>query len=91
MGRYQFSLAINKDKRYDIYENMEQDTIIMPLLWANETFQLSDWGDLENLLWWFAVFAYTGYTVFFIVLAVVSFGSLVIYYVKSKKKTGVKV
>ena len=80
VGRYQFSLAINQDRNYDILKNMEQDTIIMPLLWANETFQLKDWGDLEDLLWWFAVFAYTGYTILFAVLLALSIGCIGCYY-----------
>ena len=86
VGRYQFSLAIAKDERYSIYDNMEQDTIIMPLLWANETFELSDWGNLEDLLWWFAVFTYTGYTVLFsgLIICCLIFSS--VFYLKNWKK-----
>ena len=86
VGRYQFSLAIAKDERYSIYDNMEQDTIIMPLLWANETFELSDWGNLEDLLWWFAVFTYTGYTVLFsgLIICCLIFSS--VFYLKNWKE-----
>lgn len=36
--RIQQSLAIVRDDTYDIYKNMLQDTIVMPLVWVNESF-----------------------------------------------------
>lgn len=83
-GRYQLNLAINRDTNYNIYENMVQQTQVLPLLWVNETFDIRRYENLEYNLW---LMGYLGLQLYSILFGVLLGGCLAIlaYFSYQKK------
>ena len=38
--RLQFSLFLNKDESFNLYQGMDENTMVIPLIWINESFVL---------------------------------------------------